>query len=121
MQAVIIVDGGDREGTFGSFIIMTNDGVTLAHKFSYWGVGDHNHAEYLALISALTRAEELGIISVQVLSDSETVIEQVHKRRAVHNRELRQLRDTVLEKLLLFDTWSLDKITGLVVKGVLGH
>jgi ribonuclease HI len=66
------------------------------------GHATNNQAEYRAVIAALEKALALGVIRVELHSDSELVVRQIKGLYRVKKAELRPLYERVkeLEKLL---------------------
>jgi ribonuclease HI len=118
---IIISDGGNKEGTYGSYQIFDPTGNSVLHAAKYWGVGDHNQAEYWILLSALDKALTMGLKSVIIFTDSETVVEQVLLNRPAHAERFKRMRDQVLERLKRFDEWEIQHISRVTVKSFLGH
>lgn len=118
---LILSDGGDREGTYGSFKILDNTGEAIAFRTYYWGIGDHNQAEYWALLYAVNKAIDLRLKEITIFTDSETVAEQVTFERPLHKKRLKRIRNQIVKKLEEFDTWEIQKVDRSTVEGVLGH
>jgi len=78
--AVAAVDGGSRgnPGEAGCGIVLELDGADAEEHSLYLGRTTNNVAEYAALLAALERAAALGAEAVEVRSDSQLVVEQMH-------------------------------------------
>jgi ribonuclease HI len=118
---LIITDGGNREGTYGSYRIFDDKGNILASKSLYWGVGDHNQAEYWILLFALDAALTLGLKDVIIFTDSETVVKQVIFERPLHAEKLKKIRDQVLDRLKRFNKWEIQHVSRVLIKTFLNH
>jgi len=118
---LIITDGGDRQGTYGSFYIFGPDGNCKESKSFYLGIGDHNHAEYLSLLVALKHARKLGIKVVMIFTDSETVEQQLLGLRPLYNPSLKRVRKLVKMELEKFTDWEIKKVDRTVIYSFLGH
>jgi len=118
---VIIADGGDRNGTYGSYLIFNKEGKSIASRTFYWGIGDHNQAEYWALLMALKKATELGLDDILIYTDSETVVTQVLNERPLHKHKLRMIRKQVLSELEHFSNWEIKKVDRILIYSFLGH
>lgn len=80
MKLTTYTDGGARgnPGPAAAGIVIKNEaGKTVAHYGEYLGVQTNNFAEYSALISALTKAKELGATEADCVLDSELIVKQM--------------------------------------------
>ena len=94
MKATLYTDGGSR-GNPGpaafAYVLEADDGTVLASHGETIGVATNNVAEYRALVAGLTRAVELGIDELEVVSDSELLVKQMRGEYRVKNEALRDL------------------------------
>lgn len=94
MRALLYTDGGAR-GNPGpaatAYVLESDDGTVLAAQGEAIGVATNNVAEYAALVSGLRRAIELGIVELEVRSDSELMVKQMRGEYKVKNAALREL------------------------------
>ena len=94
MKARLSTDGGARgnpgPAAYG-YVLETEDGTVLDARGEAIGVATNNVAEYRALIAGLTRAVELAVGEVEVVSDSELVVKQMTGEYRVKNAALREL------------------------------
>lgn len=118
---VIITDGGDRQGTYGSYHIYGDNGNLLYSKTSYWGIGDHNQAEYWSVYFALKKAHELKLRNILIFTDSETVELQVKGERPLHQPYLRKVRKSIFKELENFDSWEIRKVDRALIYSFLRH
>jgi ribonuclease HI len=72
----------------------------------YLGVRTNNVAEYTGLLRALALAAELGSREVDLLLDSQLIVEQLHGRWKVKDPKLRPLREEARARLGRFERWS---------------
>ncbi len=72
----------------------------------YLGVRTNNVAEYTGLLRALALAAELGAREVELLLDSQLIVEQLHGRWKVKDAKLRPLWEDARRHLAGFDRWS---------------
>ena len=96
MNARLFTDGGARgnPGTAAyGFVLEDPEGETLAAHGATIGIATNNVAEYSGLIAGLRKAIELGIVAVEVVSDSELMVKQMRGEYRVKNEALRTLRD----------------------------
>jgi ribonuclease HI len=89
----LFIDGASRgnPGLSGAGIVITKGGKILEGLAQYLGERTNNQAEYEALIMGLERLKELRVRSVEVMSDSELLVNQVNGKYRVKNPELLKL------------------------------
>ena len=96
MNARLFTDGGARgnpgPAAYG-FVLEDPDGATLAAHGATIGIATNNVAEYSGLVAGLRKAIELGIVAVEVVSDSELMVKQMRGEYRVKNEALRALRN----------------------------
>ena len=96
MTARLFTDGGAR-GNPGpaafAFVLEDEDGSELAKHGEKIGVATNNVAEYSALVAGLRKALDLGLESVEVVSDSELLVKQMRGEYRIKNDALRELAD----------------------------
>jgi ribonuclease HI len=94
VKARLYTDGGAR-GNPGpaafAYVIETEDGTVLAAHGEAIGVATNNVAEYRALVEGLRKAAELQVDEVEVVSDSELLVNQMRGDYKVKNEALREL------------------------------
>ena len=94
MRARLFTDGGARgnpgPAAYG-FVIEDEHGEVLAARGEAIGVATNNVAEYRALVAGLARAAELGIVVLEVVSDSELMVKQMRGEYKIKNEALRAL------------------------------
>jgi ribonuclease HI len=94
VKARLSTDGGAR-GNPGpaalGYVLETEDGTVLAAHGEAIGVATNNVAEYRALVAGLSRAAELGVDELEVVSDSELLVKQMRGEYRVKNSALREL------------------------------
>ena len=80
MKARLSTDGGARgnpgPAAYG-FVLEAEDGTVLDARGEAIGVATNNVAEYRALVEGLRKAAELGVDELEVVSDSQLVVEQM--------------------------------------------
>lgn len=94
MKLTIYTDGGSRNnpGPAATGVVIKDDkGNTLAAYGEYLGHQTNNYAEYMAIISGLKKARELGATDVECVADSKLVIEQLSRRWKVKEPTLQKL------------------------------
>ena len=73
--------GRRRRGNPGpaayAYVLETDDGTVLAAHGEAIGVATNNVAEYRALVEGLKKAAEVGVDELEVVSDSQLVVEQM--------------------------------------------
>jgi len=94
MKGRLFTDGGAR-GNPGpaafAYVLEDEDGEVVAAHGEAIGVATNNVAEYSALIAGLERAVELGVVELDVISDSELMVKQMRGEYRVKNEALREL------------------------------
>ena len=94
MKARLFTDGGARgnpgPAAYG-YVLEAEDGSVLAAHGERIGVATNNVAEYSALIAGLEKAVELGLASVEVVSDSELLVKQMRGEYKIKNETLQDL------------------------------
>ncbi len=87
-EAKLYTDGGSR-GNPGqaayAYVICNMDGSVVEKSGKYMGITTNNQAEYQGLVAGLTRADELGVKSLQVYMDSELIIRQLNGQYKIKN------------------------------------
>ncbi len=94
MKARLSTDGGARgnpgPAAYG-YVLEADDGTVLAAHGARIGVATNNVAEYRGLIAGLEKAIELGVLELEVVSDSELLVKQMTGEYRVKNEALREL------------------------------
>ena len=94
MKALLWTDGGAR-GNPGpaayAYVLEAEDGTVLDARGEAIGVATNNVAEYSALVAGLRKAAEVGVIGLEVRSDSELMVKQMRGEYRVKNRDLQAL------------------------------
>jgi probable phosphoglycerate mutase len=72
-------------------VLETEDGTVLDARGETIGVATNNVAEYSALIAGLESALERGVTDLEVVSDSELLVNQMRGDYKVKNEKLREL------------------------------
>jgi ribonuclease HI len=105
MKVKTFSDGGAR-GNPGpaaiGYVIYTQSDRVLKQSGEYIGEGTNNHAEYTALIRALTAARDLGATEADCFLDSELVVKQLHGKYKVREQNLQQLIGEVFRLMKSF-------------------
>jgi ribonuclease HI len=94
MKLIIYTDGGSRNnpGPAATGIVIKDvTGATLAAYGEYLGTQTNNYAEYMAIISGLKKARELGATEVECVADSKLVVEQLNGNWKVREPNLQKL------------------------------
>jgi ribonuclease HI len=94
VKARLSTDGGARgnpgPAAYG-YVLETEDGTVLAAHGETIGVATNNVAEYSALVAGLQKAAELAVDELEVVSDSELLVNQMRGAYKVKNDALREL------------------------------
>jgi ribonuclease HI len=72
-------------------VLEAGDGHVLAAHGEAIGHATNNVAEYSGLVAGMTRAAELGVRELEVVSDSELLVKQMRGEYRVKNEALRVL------------------------------
>jgi ribonuclease HI len=103
VKARLFTDGGSRgnpgPAAYG-FVLESEDGHVLATRGETIGVATNNVAEYRGLIAGLETAVARGVDELEVVSDSELLVNQMRGDYKVKNETLREL---VAEAIALAD------------------
>ncbi len=94
MKLTVYTDGGSRNnpGPAATGVVVKDvSGKVLAAYGEYLGKQTNNYAEYMAMISALKTALELGATEVECIADSKLVIEQLKGNWKVKEPTLQKL------------------------------
>jgi ribonuclease HI len=112
-RLTIYVDGASRgnPGPSGiGIVIEDREGATKVKISGYIGRTTNNQAEYRALIVGLREAVRLKAEHVDIMSDSELLVEQVCGRYKVRSPKLRSLFEEVKELLAGFRSSAISYI-----------
>ena len=94
MKARLSTDGGARgnpgPAAFG-YVLEAEDGHVLAAHGEAIGHATNNVAEYSGLVAGMTKAAELGVRELEIVSDSELLVKQMRGEYKVKNEALREL------------------------------
>lgn len=95
MSLKIYSDGGARgnPGPSAYAIVVTQNGAVVHEHSEYLGINTNNVAEYRGLISAISKALEIGDDDVEFVMDSELVIKQMNKEYKVKSPNIKGLHD----------------------------
>jgi ribonuclease HI len=91
--ATLHIDGAARgnPGPAAYAIVLSRPGLPAVEEAQTIGTATNNVAEYTALIEGLGLADELGVKSLTVLSDSELLVKQMSGEYRVKNSDLLEL------------------------------
>jgi ribonuclease HI len=94
VKARLSTDGGARgnpgPAAYG-YVLEAEDGTVLDARGERIGRATNNVAEYRALIAGLEKALELGVTTVDVVSDSELLVKQMRGEYKIKNEALQDL------------------------------
>src|SRR4051812_15585833 len=109
MRVVVHTDGGARgnPGPAAAAAVVTGpDGAVLDEASVRLGETTNNVAEYRGLALGLERARALGATEVDVVMDSELVVNQINGRYRVRSPDLAPLHRAVTGALGSFAAWT---------------
>ena len=94
MKAKLSTDGGSRgnpgPAAYG-YVLETEDGTVLDAHGEAIGRATNNVAEYRGLVAGMSKAAELGVEELEVVSDSELLVKQMQGDYRVKNAALKAL------------------------------
>lgn len=94
MKLKIFFDGSSQgnPGPSGiGVIVYDQEGREISRYSEYVGLRTNNEAEYLALIKSLEIAKSLGIVEVELYSDSELLVKQINGEYRVRDEKILKL------------------------------
>ena len=113
MKARLFTDGGARgnpgPAAYG-YVLEAEDGTILAAHGEAIGVATNNVAEYSALVEGLRKAAELHLVELEVVSDSELIVNQMRGSYKVKNEALRELWREAMRLATTFDQISYNAV-----------
>ena len=109
-RLVVNVDGGAR-GNPGpaaiAAVVATPDGEVLESRGEAIGTATNNVAEYRALLLGIELARARGASELELIGDSELIVEQVKGEYRVKDAGLRPLHAQVRAALEDFERWTI--------------
>jgi ribonuclease HI len=113
MKFTLYTDGGAR-GNPGpaatGIVIKDASNNTIAAYGEYLGHQTNNYAEYMAIISALKKAKNLGATEIYCYCDSKLVVEQLNRNWKVKEPSIQTLFLQAWKELNQFDRWTITHI-----------
>jgi ribonuclease HI len=109
-KVIVNVDGGSRgnPGPAAVAAVVTDpSGEILAEHSEAIGEATNNVAEYRALLLGIDLARELGADEVELVGDSQLIVEQVKGNYKVKQDHLRPLHGQALKALEGLGKWSI--------------
>ena len=91
MKARLFTDGGSRGNpgpAASAYVLEAEDGTVLDARGEPIGVATNNVAEYRALVAGLSKAAELKVDELEVVSDSELLVKQMRGEYKIKNTAL---------------------------------
>lgn len=97
----IYVDGGARgnPGPAAAAYVIYSGNKLIAWDSKYLGEQTNNHAEYAAVIMALEKANNLEIAKIEILSDSQLVVNQLNGEWKVKDETIKDSHQKTLNQL----------------------
>jgi ribonuclease HI len=94
VKARLFTDGGSRgnpgPAAYG-YVLEAEDGTVLDSRGEAIGEATNNVAEYSALLAGLSKAAQLRVSELEVISDSELLVKQMRGEYKVKNHTLKEL------------------------------
>lgn len=111
MNVTLHIDGGSRgnPGPAAAGIVITDpDTKQPLHEAAYFlGTATNNVAEYTGLLRGLEAALRLGAKNIEIRSDSELMVRQIHGQYKVKSADLKPLYQDAVALLGRFEGWGL--------------
>lgn len=108
---IVYVDGSSAGGRSRAGMVFwgpNREEFRYALKFGF--TATNNEAEYEAVLSAMEIAQEMGILNIEIRSDSRVVVEQVNGSYAAQGGRMSQYLEMVRQFYSHFDRVILTKI-----------
>lgn len=112
LKLVAKVDGSGNspKGSAAGCVIFDEEGNVLKEKAISWGKSTNNIAEYKAVILGIEVALSLEADELEILSDSQLIVNQVQELWDCKDSSLTELREIVHSLASSFDYVSIDWI-----------
>lgn len=110
LKAIAYCDGSGNSpkgSTCACVVFDSQTGHVLSEKSKSLVLCSNNIAEYEGLILALETAKDLGVTDLQVFSDSQLIVNQIHENWKVKEVSLLTLRSTAWAIGMTFDSLTL--------------
>jgi len=107
------IDGGARgnPGPAGFGVVIEDEvGRPVAELSEYLGRQTNNHAEYSALLAALSYATRHGFKALKVISDSELLVKQINGEYKVSSPALKDLHAQAMKLLDQFECFEISHV-----------
>ncbi len=108
-KMIVYTDGGSRGNpgpAAAAYILKNSAGSTIGGKAFFLNQTTNNIAEYNGILRGLEAAKTAGAAQIELLSDSELIIRQIHGQYKVKSDNLRELFCQVMERLAGFQSWQ---------------
>ncbi len=110
MKLAIFSDGGSR-GNPGpaayAYLVCNSEGSIIKKGARYLGRMTNNEAEYCGLLAGIEATQQLGADEVEIVMDSELVVNHILGRYSVKAANLRPLYEKALADLSRFRTYKI--------------
>lgn len=107
------MDGGAR-GNPGpaavAAVLSTPEGEKLESRGERIGEATNNVAEYRAMLLGIELAKAHGAREIELVGDSELIVNQIRGDWKIKNPALREIRAQVAKALEEFDSWSVTAV-----------
>lgn len=111
-KATIYIDGASRNnpGPASIGVVIQQGENTVSEFGKYIGETTNNVAEYTACIEALKKAHRLGIVMIEMYSDSQLLVRQILGEYRVKEPHLQKLMSTLQEEKNKFVKFTIKHI-----------
>jgi len=121
-KVIIFSDGGKRKDiTYGTCLLVNDDGDEIIREHYVFGFGTSNQAEYLSAIAGITRAVALDAKDVSLVVDSKLLKYQVSGDFECYAEHLRVLKNIILDMATNFEKFNIVLVRRNIMKQLLGH
>ena len=114
MHCIIHIDGGARGNPgpagAGVLIVDADTNTPLVEAGYFLGRATNNVAEYQGLLHALQNAAELEATHLDLHSDSQLMVRQIHGQYKVKSPDLKPLHQEAIQRLKQFERWTLTHV-----------
>lgn len=109
----IFTDGGSRGNpgpAAGAYVLVDDEGRTVAGKGIFLGKTTNNVAEYTGMLEGIEAAKTMGYKAVKLFSDSELMVKQIKGVYRVKSPNLKEIHSKIMSALEGFDKWQIKHV-----------
>lgn len=112
-KITIFTDGGSRGNpgpAAGAYVLVDDNGKTVAGKGVFLGKTTNNVAEYTGMLEGIKAAQTMGVKEVKLFSDSELMVKQIKGIYRVKSPHLKIIHTEIMQLLETFDKWQIKHV-----------